>query len=872
MTPAVLSQPESLEGVPVGEEAASAASEGQAESDALRLSPGLPETADSRNVSFYGWLFNEKTIKFALYTGAFLLLLAGTVFVRSHWGEMPGESKFAILLLVTGLLYLCGYWLFQDQRMRLGGIALIGLASGFAPLNFAILQIYVLGPQGFNGRVMFLLASLTCLFLYSLTVAITRADLFSYLGIAALAGALLASMELAGFSEQTITVCFLLLALALLLSGTELRKTNIYSFTGRPMVVSAHLAVPILLAFVILGMLFEGSSWLILSGILVGAVFYLAADLLYQSQPARWCAAILILFLASVTLEHLNVPSSQAGPLLMILPALYLPIGRIVKLRDARRYAGLPFYAAAYCTAAWLTFHPSGVSLSFLLVLLADVFILAESWIIHGRVAWLYGAAWLFILPFCMALDLYVPDHVFHGLLAGVLAVNYFMAGYLLGREEVQRGSLPYRGGPFLSAAAGSSVIMVALSWNYPIMAAVLSSMAAVYFLFISIWLDRPPFLLPAFLALDAAVFSLMEAFFSPDDASLTLLGGVYSLVAIGLLLVGILLKSGSRRKWAGPFYVFGFLNMAGSYFVSFGEEVLAAVLSAVYSLMIFRMAFLEKPGRASLMTYLSFFFTAVGLSLILKIAGLSSFLPPVLALLGCTFVYVSGVSGKEQSSAFYVRPLFNSGLVLIVLSGIQALLSLNYVNVTVTFAFFGLLSLLEAGRRKKHHIYYLSAPAFLVVYWAVLVHHNAGELQAYVMPPGLLLILFGWIERRRLNEKGYDILTRLGILSLMGTLFLQYLGSHNYAYAVLLGIESMASAVLGIRIRSRLYLGWGVIALVLDALSVLGPGVLGLDRWLQLALTGAVLLGGGLAVLFKRDEISRNYEKLNKEWKRWDG
>ena len=76
-------------------------------------------------VPFDQWLLSERNIKFALYLGGVLLVLAGLIFVGVDWARIPGPAKFAITLVVTGLMYLGGYLLFQRPTLRLGGVALL---------------------------------------------------------------------------------------------------------------------------------------------------------------------------------------------------------------------------------------------------------------------------------------------------------------------------------------------------------------------------------------------------------------------------------------------------------------------------------------------------------------------------------------------------------------------------------------------------------------------------------------------------------------------------------------------------------------------------------------------------------------------------
>jgi len=120
-------------------------------------------------IPFDQWLLSERNIKIALYTGGMLLVLAGLIFVAVNWARIPGPAKFAITLLITGLMYLGGYLLFQRPTLRLGGVALLGIASGFVPLNFVVLQIYIFSARGLSPNVMWFIGSLPTLLLYVLS-------------------------------------------------------------------------------------------------------------------------------------------------------------------------------------------------------------------------------------------------------------------------------------------------------------------------------------------------------------------------------------------------------------------------------------------------------------------------------------------------------------------------------------------------------------------------------------------------------------------------------------------------------------------------------------------------------------------------------
>ena len=131
-----------LEPTPIAAEAAPAiAVEPSIQAEAMAIPTKVEKAPPREQVPFDQWLLSERNIKLALYTGGLLLVLAGLIFIGVNWTRIPGPGKFAITLLVTGLMYLGGYLLFQRPAYRIGGIALIAVASGFLALNFAVLQI-----------------------------------------------------------------------------------------------------------------------------------------------------------------------------------------------------------------------------------------------------------------------------------------------------------------------------------------------------------------------------------------------------------------------------------------------------------------------------------------------------------------------------------------------------------------------------------------------------------------------------------------------------------------------------------------------------------------------------------------------------------
>ena len=190
---------------------------------------------------------------------------------------------------------------------------------------------------------------------------------------------------------------------------------------------------------------------------------------------------------------------------------------------------------------------------------------------------------------------------------------------------------------------------------------------------------------------------------------------------------------------------------------------------------------------------------------------------------------------------------------------------------VAVTFVIAGGTYVADAALRRILNLAYAGFGAFIVVIWALLMKFEISEPQAYVIPLSIALLGVGWNERLREGGIKYRLPTLLGLLALMGSAFIQSLPREGFAYALLLLIESLIALGWGIRSRSRGFVQLGILALIANTIVQLGPGFVDLPRWIQIGLTGGILLAGGMGAMFKREKILATRQKLTDEWRSWE-
>jgi membrane protein implicated in regulation of membrane protease activity len=158
-----------------------------------------------------------------------------------------------------------------------------------------------------------------------------------------------------------------------------------------------------------------------------------------------------------------------------------------------------------------------------------------------------------------------------------------------------------------------------------------------------------------------------------------------------------------------------------------------------------------------------------------------------------------------------------------------------------------------------------------VVVIWGVLMALEIREPQAYIFPVGLALLSIGWNERRHGRNLQYQGCTVLGMAVLMGSAFVQSLGTGNWPYALLLTAESAVAMGWGVWRHLKRCVQVGGLALLANAIAQLGPAFVELSGWIQLGLIGSLLLGGGILALLKREELLAARQRLTTEWGTWE-
>jgi hypothetical protein len=240
----------------------------------------------------------------------------------------------------------------------------------------------------------------------------------------------------------------------------------------------------------------------------------------------------------------------------------------------------------------------------------------------------------------------------------------------------------------------------------------------------------------------------------------------------------------------------------------------------------------------------------------------------------------ISWLLRSRKIKDIYELPFRLGGLVLIIIPILGVLIQISesiymktylFMPGVLTFGIAGVMYLIYAILRDKPILGYVGIANIVFMIWTLWGHFEITELQAFILPLGFALLGSGWYERKRYKGRFYLPFTIAGCVLMLGTAFFQSIPRDAWEYAVLVGIESLLAIAWGIRSHLRGYVMLGGLALILNALFQFIPSFLEWSRWMQIGLTGSILLGLGLLALFQREKLLETREKISKEWQSWD-
>lgn len=694
----------------------------------------LKPKPQKEKVPFDQWLLSERNIKFALYVGAGLLVLAGIIFVGLRWTSMSGGWKFIVTLLTTGTMYAGGYMLFHKPAFRLGGNALLGIASGFFALNFAVLQIYVFGPTGFPDDVMWLIASPICMLLYMYTAYLTKSELFTYFSIAAYASTLMFGLAVNDANQAAWILTFILAIFSLQLMIAPLGKSVHKEYTVKHLDLVSMIGMPLglLISFGywadITGCVNCAGEypWVVIAAFAIGTSFFTYIDIVKNNRFARWIWSALFVVLMSMIFAELEFNKTLMGISMMLVSVAYLVAGFWIEQSNTdEKNAGAAFYWLAYIVAGLVTLESLAVVGDLANVLLADVALLALTAYFRKEYRWVYAATWLFMLPYYIYLSVvFEVQHVNQGLLMGLLGLIYSGTGYLLGQKEIKHS------GPFLTAAALLSFVVVIMTLQYDgVLTIVLLTTASLYTL-AALWLDKKLLLLVGLGALSMAIIPLnlyleLDTQEQTFKSMLILFGILGSLAAFG----GVTLRQSEHKRWGWPLYITALVDLGGAYLISLiigfdkPDGWYAISFSIITASFLLYIAWKERKlyknmALSAILSFIGMTVIAIGhFYLLNELIQRTDTWPLYSALFAGIYISAAWFIKGEDAEKIYAVPMRWTGMAVGIIPLLAALVMGSNLQSAFIYFVAAALYFTEAGLRKLVLAAYAGASLLIISY-----------------------------------------------------------------------------------------------------------------------------------------------------------
>ncbi len=846
--------------------------------------PPEPEAARASTASqpFDQWLFSERTIKSALYSGAFLLILAGMIFVGANWGRLAWTTKLAVIAAQTIFMTILGLRLLrQSASLRIGGLALTAVAAGFAPLNTWLIQHYWLRPTwDFNPYLMLFLGGMLCAGFYIWLMRQTKSMLHS-LSASLAVGASFVGLTLT-FTEGVDVVMLACAVIALgLLTVSHLARG--WEWIAKPPRVIAYATATIVATLAGLMLMVNISDFILTlreSSVLLAA---LATSALLFALAEHWRGSDLFGYpkygslLAVSVLGALQWRWDRPYPELLIMAGagLFL-LAYFRPIQSARLRTFVVSLVTAFLGIAIAVNQTINPDLPLASVLAAAVVYLFASYLIRKQTLWLHLAAWLLIGPIAI-LAWEFSDGLFNRALwlAGLMAV-YVVASYIWTRFELVA----------LAPAVALSALAVIVAWDGVLWGCALL-LVVIGLGYVMLSRRFPVLLVGGLISAEFLIWTLLRADLFPLPLADPFAPHVLSYAALGFTLILVAALSRDRsRLWCQLAYAAGALNLAAAYA---GAQTVDPVAIRIGLAFLLAAAFIAIAWRerkdlftighgAGGLTAAALIFIYVGhIQLMLELKpyfpGQIDTAAIVTVVLCASFVLIGLTQRAKIRNLLFGQPLNWLGLGLMLLPLTNAT---NNRNIFATVAAIAGLTILFDGWKRtdaqswRLYQLYIGIGVLFASYFAILDANSITNLQAYALPLGLALVLIGWNERRRNVTLTYLAFSLAGLVVLFGSAFVQSL-EDSVIYAYLLLVESVIAVRWGIITRSRGYVQLGIIALVANGIAQFGPAFNELPRFAQVGSIGSILLLGGMLALFQREKLLATQDTWRREWAKWN-
>lgn len=736
--------------------------------------PVPPETPPFDLKDFFGPFFEKYGLKWWYTIGAFIFL-AGVIglitWSRSspqHWSLIGKYTVFGLLFFSTIGFYLLGNLMIN--RLRIGGLIMISVASLLVPMNFYVFNRYrifgTLYPWDYVG----VIAAFTCAIIYLATTIWLKESYFVYFTSAAVV--LLLHFVLQVFNAPYVSygLFFIPLAGVYMLFAYYFKRMDQKKYS-LPLFIMANALSGVFLAATLFkpGFFFETGLNNTTVMLLMTSIIYLISAYLYGSNTFVYISSILILLFGFVFFYKGGLDWHRYGLYFMLFGCFFLGMGatnRSLKKQDfATNYfiiglivstvVMLVFFGKDIVTGLWGNLYKARTSelvSTLITTFLGALIYSAVAYFLRKKVL-IYLASVIYIYVFFVILAIARINFAYHPFyLATILCPLFLLAGWFVRRQSSKEYGQPlfivgysvagisalmatyaylaYWYMPrviaktiYLSNQAGNPAVRFGTMWTMIALAAICLLSAYFY--------KHALFEYPGLLSGLFAYGILASYLASSVDSNIFLITernyGVYFLPLIGAIAVaGFMLDKIGAPKFAEPllrtalYSTVGFLALQQYYLaVGFRFSVSTATLACAVFFLVSAIVFgdrdiplIEAPKRIPYVYGSSALFI-FGLSHLLYNLHVSySYIGLTLVLIGLLWALI-GYSLKKLDLKEWVNPAMNSAVAIGAVGVIFTYLRMTPWN-PLTLSFFAFLYTFVVTQLEQEDAALISVLVFL--------------------------------------------------------------------------------------------------------------------------------------------------------------
>jgi hypothetical protein len=673
-------------------------------------------------------------------------------------------------------------------------------------------------------------------------------------------------------------------------------------------------------AFTALGaMLVSADTRMMITILLLDVAVYAVSAIIFNSPAWLYLATFLLPVPLLLVLSDRGLLNARSSAwCFMGLAYLYFARGLMLERKrkpgEAVERFALPFFAPAYLFNAAALALASGEQKLALVIYPLGI-------LIYGFSAWrfreplyVYPATWLAIIPYYLFIINYtsLPARWLGLAWLPLILVYIGLGRFAFGHRRLDMRSpggifrsLKTYQAPFYFVAYALSVNMLLTSRLDPSVMTVACAAGTLLYLGSALLFRHPAWLYPTLLVAHLTIlsfFSIDPSGAPPRTITLPFLALTWLEALAGVLVSrafpvtepgpggSLTFRFFNRRFNFGVFPSLGHLSVpswAQPIFIVVLVDTLAWESLALTGLdtglwvslgFMLLFALLASLWQDRLTAYLSQVFAALALACQLRSMGFSA-MQTFAWLTGLAFgLYLlswllSLVSRLRES--IWPGALQHGALALSIICALASLPTViaDPIPTATALGFAGILYLSLSLQNRAHLLGYLGMGLILVGWSMFLFVKNSPQPQFYALPAGLYFSVVGLLERRRRPGLFALLIESLGLSVMLTTSFVQSLNTEGgFPYFLLLLVESLLVIWWGAAWRLRVPFLTGLGASVLNVLAqvVVLVFVYEVNRWIIIFGVGILLVGVGLFVERRRENLVVQAQGLRDMLERW--